>query len=151
VKRYFGSLLLRLLRGGVVLRKGEHQIVSAMLAELPDHLRETVESQFNEYNLVQREADGRELNFYKMGLLSGRPLQPRALLHGNSENAPLIRVSVSTSGAVEPLYGTLSVAAGRAFCASFSRPVPEVRREEALKITKVTHAWQSNFPARSDA
>ena len=133
-----------------MLRKGEHQIVSSLVSELPDHLRTTVESQFSEYNLAQREVDGRTLNFYKMSLFSARPLQPRALLHGERAETPLIRVSVATPGESEPLHATLNAVAGRAFCASFSRPVPEVLDGQALKITKVTHAWQSNFPARSE-
>jgi hypothetical protein len=151
MKRFFGSLLLRLLRGGVVLRKGEHQIVSSLVAELPDHLRSTVESQFNEYNIVQREADGRALNFYKMSFLSATPLQTRALLRGSSDSAPLIRVSVSTPGQPEPLHATLNAVAGRAFCAAFSRPVPEINDDRAPKIPKVTHAWRANFQPRSEA
>lgn len=134
-----------------MLRKGEHQIVSAMVAELPDHLRNTVESQFNEYNIVQRETDGRALNFYKMGFLSAKPRQTRAVLHGNGDEATLIRVSVSTPGQTEPLHATLNAVAGRAFCASFSRPVPEAGDERAPKITKVTHASWTNFPTRGDA
>jgi hypothetical protein len=151
VKRFFGSLLLRLIRGGVLLRKGEHQIVSAMVAELPDHLRNTVECQFNEYNIVQRETDGRALNFYKMGLVSAKPLKTQAMLQGNSDNAPLIRVSVFTPGEVEPLHAALTAVAGRVFCASFSRPVPEAADERAPKVTQVIHAWRATFPARGDA
>jgi hypothetical protein len=151
MKRFFGSLLLRLLRGGVVLRKAEHQIVSSLVAELPEHLRSTVESQFNEYNIVQREADGRALNFYKMSVLSATPLHTRAVLHGNTDSAPLIRVSVSTPGQAEPLHATLNAVAGRAFCVAFSRPVPEASEESAPKVTKVTHAWRANFPSHGEA
>jgi hypothetical protein len=149
VKRYFGSLLLRLIRGGVLLRQGEHQILSSMVAELPDHLRSSVENQFAEYNLVQREVDGRALNFYKMSLFSAKPLQVRAALHGKRQD--LIRVSASAPGEAEPIHATLKVVAGRAFCASFNRPAPELSDGRPLMITKVTHAWQSEFPARSDA
>jgi hypothetical protein len=151
VKRYFGSLLLRLLRGGALLRQGEHQLVSSMVAELPDHLRNSVESQFNEYNLVQREVDGRALNFYKMSLFSAKPLQVRAALDGKRDETTLIRISVSTPGEREPLHAALKVVAGRVFCASFSRPVPETRDGQLLKLIKVTHAWQSEFSARGDA
>ncbi len=151
MKRFFGSLLLRLIRGGVVLRKGEHQVISAMVAELPDHLRDTVESQFNEYNLVQRETDGRALNFYKISLVNAQPLQTQAVLHGNNHDAPLISVAVSLPGQAEPLYATLNAVNGRAFCVSFSRPVPEASDERVPKITRVTHAWRANFPTRGDA
>ena len=148
MKRYFGSLLLRVVRSGVVLRKNEHQIVASMVAELPDHLRGTVESQFNEYNLVQREADGRTLNFYKMGFMSAKPRQPQNALHGTKAAAPLMRVSVSTPGDTEPLHATLNAVNGRVFCVSFSKVVPESNLGQAISITKVTHAWHSNFPTR---
>ena len=115
-----------------MLRKGEYQIISSMVAELPDHLRSTVESQFSEYNLAQREVDGRALNFYKMSLLSTKPTPPQAMLHSNKE-APLIRVSASTPGEAEPLHATLRAVAGRAFCASFSRPVTEAPDGQQLK------------------
>ena len=107
---------------------------------MPDHLRGYVESQFNEYNLAQREVDGRTLNFYKMSLFSTKPHQLQTVLHGKRTEAPLMRVSVSIPGDAETLQATLNAVAGRAFCVSFSRPVPETRDGQALEITKVTHA-----------
>jgi len=151
MKRYFGSLLLRLIHGGVLLQKGEYQIVASMVAELPDHLRGPVESQFHECNLAQREVDGRTLNFYKMSFFSTKPQQLRAALYGKTEEAALLRVSVSIPGDAETLQATLNAVAGRAFCVSFSRPLPEISDGQSLKITKATHAWQSSFPASSRA
>ncbi|MEP7282387.1 MAG: hypothetical protein ABI696_10450 [Rubrivivax sp.] len=147
MKRYFGSFLLRRLRGGVVLRREEHQVVSSMIAELPDHLRATVESQFNQSNLVQRESDGRALNFYRMGLFRTKPLSPRTRLPGGAGDSPLIRVSVSVPGEEHPLRATLSAVAGKAFCASFSRPLPDTDSERPLRITEVVPAWMASFPA----
>ena len=148
MKRYFGSLLLRLIHGGVILRKGEHQMVASMVAELPDHLRGAVERQFDACNLAQRAVDGRTLNFYKMSFFFTKPQQLQTVLYGKNEDAALIRVSVSIPGDAETIQVTLNAVAGKAFCVSFSRPLPEIRDGQSLKITTVTHAWQSSFPAQ---
>ena len=146
MKRFFGSPLLRLVREGVVLRRGEYQIISAMVAELPEHLRSIVVRQFSEYNLVRREADGRALNFYKMGIFSAKPLQTQAALHGKDGAAQLINALALTPGQAEPLHATLNVIGGRVFCVSLSRPVPDSTDGQAIKMTNFTHGWQENFP-----
>jgi hypothetical protein len=40
-------------------------LLEQLVASLPPPLRSAVESQFDAYNLVQREVDGRALNFYR--------------------------------------------------------------------------------------
>lgn len=151
MKRYFGSLLLRRMRGGIILQKREYQIVASMVAELPDHLRGLVERQFNECNLAQREVGGRTLNFYKMSVFSSKPQQLQTALYGSAKEAALVGVSVYIPGDAGTLQATLNAIAGRAFSVSFSRPLPEIRDGESLQITTVTHTWQSIFPASSDA
>ena len=131
-----------------MLRKGEHQIVASMVAELPDHLRGPVERQFDACNLAQRAVDGRTLNFYKMSFFFTKPQQLQTVLYGRTQDAALMRVSVSIPGDAETLQVTLNAVVGKAFCVSFSRPLPEIRDGQSLKITTVTHAWRSNFPAQ---
>ena len=132
-----------------MLQKGEYQIVASMVAELPDHLRGPVESQFNECNFAQREVGGRTLNFYKMGFFTAKPKALQTVLDGKAEHACLVRVSVCTPGDGEALEAELNVVAGSAFCVSFSRPIPETVDGQSLKITKVTQAWQSSLPSSS--
>jgi hypothetical protein len=151
VKRFFGSKLLRLVRGGVVLSSGEHAIASAMLHELPEHLRAPVESQFQEYNLVQRESDGRALNFYRMSVLSAKPRQVSQSFESVSVEAPLLRVAVKIGTKPETIHATLTAVGGRAFCFAFNRPVPSNLDPDEVCITHVSHAWRSNFPVRRDA
>ena len=145
MKRFFGSPLLRLIRGGVVLHRAEYQIISVMVAELPEHVQRVVVRQFNEYTVVQREADGRALNFYKMGYFSSKPVQTSATLQGKAGEADLISVSALTPGQSEALHATLNVIGGRVFQVSFSRPVFDLKDGQALKMTKFTHAWHKNF------
>jgi len=148
VKRSYGSWLLRLLRGGVMLSAGEQQVLALLVAELPPHLRAVAEAQFAEYNLVQREVDGRALNFYKVGLFSMAPLPVSQLLKSKQEEALLIRVGVQM-GEPDPLHATLTALNGRVFCAAFSRRVPET--QHGFKVSEVVHAWKSNFSSNSAA
>jgi hypothetical protein len=126
-----------------VLSTAEHRLLSSLVEELPANLRETIETQFAEYNLVQREADGRALNFYRVGLFSSTPLSVSPLLESKQEEALLIRLAAHI-GETEPLHATLTAVRGRVFCASFSRRVPRNLGNE-FKIGSVVHAWKSNF------
>jgi hypothetical protein len=146
MKRTYGSPLLRLVRGGTTLLEGEFTLLRSLVEELPTHLRSVVEHQFDEYNLVQREHDRRALNFYAMSLFSRRPLPVTRKLECKRQEAPLLRLSALVDGAPDPLYAVLTAVNGRAFCVSFSRPVPRIQSELQLTVTHVHRAWKSNFP-----
>ena len=60
VKTNFGNAVSRLLWGGVCLSRVESGLLQRMVDDLPGKLRAIVEAQFESYNLVQREAAGRE-------------------------------------------------------------------------------------------
>src|SRR5688572_18379641 len=96
MKRHFGSWASRLMRGGTTLSEGEHHVLSLLVSELPPHLREKVERQFDSYDLVQREIDKRTLNFYPRR--SGVALPAAMLLRAKIEVAPLVRLSVNVAG-----------------------------------------------------
>lgn len=66
MKLEFGGLLRRLFFGGVRLLPIEQALMTAMVEALPPPLQHAVQQQLDAYNLVQREADGRALNFYRM-------------------------------------------------------------------------------------
>ena len=150
VKRTFGNWITRLLRGGHTLTDAEHRLLCLLIGELPPHLREAVERQFQSYNLAQREIDGRALNFYRVRL--GRsgvlPVTPR--LTSKLDVAPLVRIRATVVGEVEPLHAVLTAVSGRAFSVSFSRAVSERVKPEALSVDKVTQAWKSNLVGGHD-
>jgi hypothetical protein len=145
VQRLFGNWATRLLRGGHVLTAAEHHILVELVSKLPDQLRVPVEAQFDSYNLVQREADGRALNFYrvKIGRSGALPVSP--VLKSKLEEAPLMRLGFSIKGESQPLHAVLTAVRGRAFCVSFDRAVPRVAVPDDYAISKVTQSWQSNF------
>jgi hypothetical protein len=145
VKRTFGAWITRLLRGGHTPTDAEHHLLCLLVGQLPPRLRATVERQFESYNLTQRESDGRALNFYRVRVGKSGALPVGPLLSSKLDVAPLVRISATVAGEIEPLHAVLTAVNGRAFSVSFNRAVSERVRPEALSVDKVTQAWKSNF------
>ena len=151
MKRTFGTWATRLLRGGTTLSEAEHHLLSLLVSELPPRLRETVETQFDLYNLVQREVDRRSLNFYRVRIWRGGLLPVTPALRGKLEVAPLVRLSMKVHGESKLLHAVLTAVSGHAFSVSFDRAVSRASGPTDYSIEKVTQAWLSNFDEESDA
>jgi hypothetical protein len=142
MKRTFGSFITRLLWGGTELTNVEFQLLQHLVASLPSPLRSVVEKQFGAYNLVQREVDGRALNFYRKKGGSASNMEGLPLLDMGVEEAPLVRLSANVAGDAEPLHATLHAVKGRVFCMALNRAV---RSEGSVTVSDVKQAWRSNF------
>lgn len=144
VKREFGTAVSRVLSGGVRLTDAEYSIVCALVDALPPQLRSVVEVQLNSYNLVQREADQRGLNFYlKRGgkvMAQGLPL----LSHKGVE-APLVRITARLLDSEPPLHAVLTAVNGRAFQVTLDRRLVLLEHVECVRVEDIVHAWRSNF------
>jgi hypothetical protein len=151
VKRTFGTWTTRLLRGGHQLTEGEYHILCLLIAELPPSLRSMVEAQFDSYNLAQREVDKRTLNFYRVRVGHRGVLPVTPLLKSKLEVAPLVRLTVRLAGQIDPLHAVLTAVNGRAFSASFSRPIPDGAVAQQISVGNVTQAWMSNFDLENHA
>lgn len=148
MKTSFGTAISRFLRGGVLLSELESEITKRLVSELPAELRETVEAQFSAYELVQREVDGRALNFYpRRKEMRGRFSAP--LLQMEVAEAPLVRMQFSVGNPPVVLHAVLTAVQGRAFCVSFSQDVRRLPSPATLEVSKVVHAWRSNFKIAS--
>lgn len=147
MKRTFGTFFSRLISGGTVLTPVEHQLLERLVTTLPASLRVTVESQFDAYNLVQREVDGRALNFYRK--IAGRvAVHGIPLLEMAREESPLARLTARIEGEEEPLHATLTAVGGRAFCVAFSRALPA---KGSVSVVETRQAWRSNFHVEKSA
>ena len=142
MKRTFGNFLARLLSGGTTLTEVEFQLLQQLVGSLPSTLRLVVESQFSAYNLVQREIDGRALNFYRKKGGQANNMEGLPLLDMTVEEAPLVRLTASIAGDTEPVHATLAAIKGRVFCMALSR---RVRSNGIVTISDVKQAWRSNF------
>jgi hypothetical protein len=140
----FGTPLSRFFRGGVLLSELESEITKRLVSELPPELRQIVEAQFSAYVLVQREVDGRALNFYpRRKDLPNRLSAP--LLQMDVSEAPLVRMQFSLGNPSVVLHAVLTAVQGRVFCVSFSQDVRPLKNPATLEVLKVVHAWRSNF------
>lgn len=151
MKSTFGSWFLRLMRGGDALSQAERQLVQVLVEHLPPELKEVVESQFDEYNLVQREVDGRALNFYRVASWRGGLLEPSRRLNLKTDDAALVRISATVGDSAKPIHAVLHAVGGRAFCVTFSARVPGGRHAGRVVVIKVTEAWRSNLTAPDGA
>jgi hypothetical protein len=145
IKRQFGNILSRMLWGGTVLTPAEHQLLSCLVAELPWNIRTIVLFQLESYNLVQREVDGRALNFYRKKRFAFWDRTELPVLEHKHDEAPLVRLETEILGQSEPLHAVLTAVRGRVFCLTFSRAVPKETEPACLRVKHVTQAWRSNF------
>ncbi|MFZ5724238.1 MAG: hypothetical protein ACOY33_11330 [Pseudomonadota bacterium] len=141
MKHRFGNFLTRLLWGGTVLSPVEARLFEACMSALPDHLRTVVEAQVASCNLLQREIDGRALNFYRKGRSATDTPKLKMLV----TEAPLIRISARVYGLKEPVHALLVAVNGRLFCMSLSRAVNSLGAGSGVRVEKVSQAWRSNF------
>jgi hypothetical protein len=150
MKRQFGNRLTRLLSGGAVLCPAENALLDAMVTALPPAMRAVVEAQFDAYNLVQREVDGRALNFYRKarGAVTSEGLP---LLSLKAQEAPLVRLTVRVGDSVAPVHAVLTAVDGRAFSLTTDRALEAEERGGAVVVERVLDAWRSNIESRDEA
>lgn len=147
MKRHFGTFLTRSFLGaGTDLTEVEHRITEELIASLPEWLKTTVEIQMDAYNLVQREIDGRALNFYRKRLGRGVCMDGLPSLEMHGDEAPLARITLQVGGGRETVHATLNAVAGRVFCIAFNRRVDALPVGTTLTVTDRKEAWRSNFP-----
>jgi hypothetical protein len=148
MKRNFGGLLTRWLRGGVRLTDAEHFLLVALVRSLDTEIRGIVESHFEEYNLAQREADGRAINFYRVRLGRRAPLGVSKPLQTIALETPLIRIAVAASNGGEALHAVLTAVGGRAFCVTFDRAPQDGEFGPGASVIRSIQSWKSEVRAQ---
>lgn len=147
MKRHFGTLWTRSWLGaGTNLTAVEHRIAKELVSALPDWLRSTVESQFEAYNLVQREVDGRQLNFFRKTGDVTNDMGGLPTLEMMIDEAPLVRMTFRLGDTNEPIHATLNAVGGRVFCIAFSQRVDKFQGATDIAVLRTKDAWRSNFP-----
>jgi len=144
MRTQFGTRLSRFLRGGIVLSALESWTLQSLVSSLPPDLRQIVEAQFQRYVLVQREVDGRALNFYPRRSEMKEGLSA-PVLQMEAEEAPLVRIKFSVAGHERSLHAVLTAVLGRAFCVSFSNDVRPFSAASGFELENVEQSWRSNF------
>ena len=148
MKTKFGNILTRISRGGVVLMPIEEALLKCTVEELPASLRSIVESQINTYNLVQREIDGRALNFYRItrGRVKRDDLQPLPIKAGEIK---LLSVAFSIEADTKYMHATLSAVNKYFFCMALSECLKPYKNSNRIFIKHVRQSWRSNIESIS--
>lgn len=143
MSKFIDWLKRRLLLGhGDVLAPAEQWLLRQLLNSLPPHLKSVAQEQIAHLPRAYREVDGRAINFYpRPGVELNFPT-----FDMNSDEAPLVRITVSAAGVDTPIHAGLIAVHGRVFCISLSQPARHLPHD-SMQLLKVKDAWRSNFPA----
>jgi hypothetical protein len=143
MKTKFGNIMTRLLNGGAVLTSIEAQILIEFVNALPPDLRLPVEQELHAYNLVQRESDGRAINFYRKEF--GRPVSGGfPLLPVRSGEVKLLSFAFTVDGQQKRFHATMSSVNRRFFCMNFSDDLRPFASNK-IKVLEVTESWRSGI------
>ena len=122
----------------------EKQVLQQLIQALPQILRTPIEAQLNAYNLVQREIDGRALNFYRKKLrhLVRDDMPPLPVKTGEIK---LLGLSFSISDFTQKIHATATAIDKYFFCISFSHDLRPFATHNIITIVDVTQSWRSNI------
>lgn len=150
MKTTFGNSLTRLLNGGTTLTAIEKSLLKETIEALPPVLRSTTETQLDGYNLVQREIDGRALNFYRKqyGRVTRDDLPLLPVKKGETR---LLALAFSIPGVPGSFHATASAIDGYFFCLAFSDDLRPFAARHDFSVTKVTESWRSGLLTSAQA
>ena len=134
------SELVRILRGGIRPTSFEQLCIEACLKNLPEQIKDMANTQLAQYNLIQREIDGRALNFYKVARFN-QIVEPSNLLPIKSKDCVLLKIEVETD-TKESVNVTLHATGYRVFCIQFSRSVSNLKSTKEIAVKKITQSWR---------
>lgn len=138
----FGNLITRLLWGGVRLLPLEGTVLSQLVESLPEQLRQTVVTQLQACNLVQREVDGRALNFYR--LVAGRATRSGVPdLPVKSGEVLLLKMAFSLHDQPQLLHATMTAVDRQFFCINFSQDLRPMGNTSRILVQGITNSWRS--------
>jgi len=122
----------------------EEELLGIAVKELLPMLRSTVETQLDSYNLVQREVDGRALNFYciKDGRVKHDDIPPLPLKSGEVK---LLSVTFDITGQAENMHMTACAVNGYFFCLAFSNDLRPYKDYRQIMVKEVHQSWRSNI------
>ena len=138
----FGNLFTRLFWGGVKLLPLEQAVLSQLVELFPEQFREILETQLEACNLVQREVDGRALNFYRM--VRGRVTREGVPnLPVRSGEVLLLKMTFNLHDRPELIYATMTAIDRQFFCINLSQDLRPIGNYTKIVAQDVTNSWRS--------
>ncbi|MGA0569134.1 hypothetical protein ACO2Q9_00290 [Variovorax sp. VNK109] len=116
-------------------------MLGSLLDVLPDEQRAIARAQFSAYDLVQREVDGRALNFYCRNPQAAFGPIPKLAM--DVAEARVARVAFQVAEDAEPVHATLTAVNGRVFSVAFSRRVDKYPRGTEVRLARTKRSKKS--------
>jgi len=127
----------------------ERQVLAAVAAELSPSAREILNQQRDLINLIQRHADGKEVNLYVMR--RGKPcFEDQFRFPLRVEETQLATVEMLGGGGQKSFRAEVWLVKGRLFSIAFNKP-PEKLLEHGVNIAKVKILCDPMKPESKDA
>ena len=150
MKTSFGNPLTRLLWGGVVPTAVERTLLQAGIESFPERLRTPLLAQVEACNLVQREHDGRALNFYRKqgGAVTRDGLPELPIKPGEVR---LLGIAFELAGRAGRLNATMTAVDRQFFCLSLSHDLRSAGAGTQVRIVDMVQSWRSSLLPPCDA
>lgn len=144
MKSVYGTWATRLFAGGVTLSSVELAVLEHLVGTLPAELKDPLLAQLNGCNLVQREIDGRALNFYKkkLGRVTRAGLPELPLKSGE---VLLLKMAFRVPGQTDSFHATMTAIDRQFFCLSFSHDLRPFSMSKEISVQDITQSWRSNI------
>lgn len=116
------------------LTTAEKQVLTAVSAKLTPTAGRLFNEQLDQVNLIQRQADGKEVNLYAMR--QGKPFIEDRFLFPLRSEAQLATVEMDASNGQKAFRAEVWLANGHVFSIGFNKP-PQKFLEQGVNVTKV--------------
>ena len=144
MKNVFGNIIARSFGGGVNLTAIEKELLELLPENLPPNIAKIIVQQIDLFNLVQREIDGRALNFYrlqrgKIDIASIPKIKTKKI------ETKLLSIAFEIEGESREFNATFTAIDGFFFCMNFSDDLRQYKKKSKLKVVKISKSWKSEL------
>ena len=144
MKNVFGNIITRTIGSGVSLTKIEKELLELLPINLPPNVAEIIIQQIDTFNLVQREADGRALNFYYIvkGKIN-RDSMP--IIKTKKDETKLLAITFIIEKEPREFHATFTAISGVFFCMNFSDDLRSYKKKSKITVAKISKSWKSDL------
>ena len=144
MSKQFSNLLLNLMHNGKSISLLENKLLEILFQNLPDFIFSTIKEQFKKYNLLQREIDFKEINFYR--IKKGKVFtEDFPKLKTNRQEFELMEIKFKVIKNDAAYIAKFWVVNNLFFCISFNKSIKNILNEIDIEIISLEKSYASIF------
>jgi hypothetical protein len=144
MSKQFSNLLFNLMHNGKSISLIENKLLEILFQNLPDFVFPTINEQFKKYNLLQREIDFKETNFYR--IKKGKVFtEDFPKLKTNKQEFKLMEIKFRVNKIDDEYIAEYWVVNNLFFCISFNKSIKKILNEIDIEIISVEKSDTSIF------